>query len=412
MSPVPEPFRIDVAPETLAWVTDRVKTARVIPDIQHPQGKEWAHGIPTSAVQELVDYWRDEYDWRKVEQRLNLTFKMFTVDIEEAGETLNVHFVHHRSSRGGAVPLIFAHGWPGNFLEVEHLLKLTEPEDPAQQAFHIVAPSIPGFVFSSEPQHPDFTIARIASVYHKLMQTLGYTHYVGQGGDWGSFILRSMAISFPEACVGIHLNYIFAIPPSPVKNPLALLRLVVRWFTADEKTRLARIQWWMKEEFGYTAIQGTKPQTVSYALLDSPVGMLAWIREKMQDLTDPDFTWPKETVVTWAMLYLLSGNAGHARLYKNGMQTAKGEVLDVKISKEVAFGASCFPRDVGYVPRWWAQASIADNIVFWREHEKGGHFASLECSDVLERDFLEFFGKISVERRAVFVKAGKETGAS
>ncbi|KAF5380600.1 hypothetical protein D9615_004580 [Tricholomella constricta] len=399
MSHIPKPFTIKVAPETLAWVTDRVRTARIIPDVQHPEGKEWDDGIPSSTMQELVDYWRDTYDWRKVEERINSTFKMFTVDIKEGEETLNVHFVHHRSSREGAVPLLFAHGWPGNFLEVENFLKLTEPEDAQQQAFHIVAPSIPGFVFSSAPQSPTFSIGRICSVYHKLMQTLGYTHYIGQGGDWGSFILRSMAISFPEACVGIHLNFVLGLPPSPLKNPLTLLWLILRWFTAEEKTKLARMQWWMKKESGYSRIQGTKPQTVSYALLDSPIGMLAWIREKVENLVEDDFVWPKEVIITWTMLYLLSGNAGHARIYKQGVQTLTEEVLVKKIPKDVAFGASCFPQDVGYIPKWWAQATIADNIVFWREHEKGGHFPSIECCDVLERDLIEFFGAIDEKRR-------------
>lgn len=404
---VPKPFTINVSPETLDWVTDRVKTARIIPDVQHPKGKEWDDGIPTSTMQELVDYWRDEFDWRKVEERLNSTFKMFTVDIEEGGETLNVHFVHHKSTREGAIPLIYAHGWPGNFLEVENLLKLTEPEDPKQQAFHIVAPSIPGFVFSSAPKAPAFSVGRIASVYHKLMQTLGYNQYVGQGGDWGSFILRSMAISFPDACAGIHLNFVLAIPPSPLKNPLTLLWLALRWFTPEEKTKLARMQWWMKDESGYSKIQGTKPQTISYALMDSPIGMLAWIREKIEGLVDPDFVWSKEVVITWTMLYLLSGSAGHARIYKQAT-VLKGEVLDKAISKDVAFGASCFPRDVGYIPRWWAQVGIAENIVFWREHKKGGHFPAVECSDVLTADFLEFVETIKGKRRQALIEAGKD----
>ncbi|KAG5648601.1 hypothetical protein DXG03_003212 [Asterophora parasitica] len=406
MSPIPQQFTLNVAPEKLTWITDRVKTAQVIPDIRHPKGREWDHGIPSSTMQDLVDYWRDSYDWKKVEERINLTFKMFTVDIEEGEETLNVHFVHHRSSRDGAIPLLFVHGWPGNFLEVESLLDLTEPKDPRQQAFHIVAPSIPGFVFSSAPQSPEFSVARIASVFDNLMKILGYSHYTGQGGDWGSFILRALAANFPKSCVGIHLNFVPDLPPSPIKSPLTILWLVLGWVTPDEKARLGRMQWWMSRESGYSQIQENKPQTISYALMDSPIGMLAWIREKMEVLVD-GFAWPKETVITWTMVYLLSGNAGTARIYRqSSLEVLKKEILAKKISREVYFGASCFPRDVGYVPQWWAKATIAENIVSWKEHQKGGHFPSIECSNVLTRDIHEFHRKITGKRLEELRKAG------
>lgn len=167
------------------------------------------------------------------------------------------------------------------------------------------------------------------------------------------------------------------------------------------------MQWWMKKESGYSKIQGTKPQTVSYALLDSPIGMLAWIREKLESLTEPSFVWDNEVVVTWAMLYILSGSASHARIYKEGIQKIQAEVMDRRIPKEVAFGASCFPYDVGYVPDWWARATIAENIIFWREHERGGHFPSVECSGVLVEDVREFVEGIKGERWEVLVKSGE-----
>ncbi|KAF8973121.1 epoxide hydrolase domain-containing protein [Flammula alnicola] len=383
----PQPFKIEVSPAKLDWITQRVQSALVIPDVEHPEGKEWADGAPSSTINELVDYWKTSYDWRKVEARLNSTFKMFTVDIPEGDELIKLHFVHHRSERPGAIPLLFAHGWPGNFTELENLLSLTAPEDSTQQAFHIVAPTIPGFTFSSSPKAPGFSIPRIGSVYHQLMLKLGYTQYIGQGGDWGSMILRSIALSYPDSCLGIHLNMIMGLPPQLLKNPLTLLWLVLRWFTPEEKKRLARMQWWMKEESGYSRIQGTKPQTISYALLDSPVGMLAWIREKLEALIQPGYVWDKEMVITWTMFYLLSESAWHARIYKEAIPSLRHQVLDKKISAKVAFGVSCFPYDVGYIPLWWAKATVADNIVLWA-------FPSVECGEVLKEDVWEFIGSL------------------
>ncbi|KAF9568038.1 epoxide hydrolase domain-containing protein [Agrocybe pediades] len=397
----PKPFKIAVGEDTLDWINQRVQSARVIPDVQQPEGKEWADGIPSSVVNKLVEYWKASYDWRKVEAKLNATYEMFTLDIAEGDDVINLHFVHHRSDRPGAIPLLFAHGWPGNFTEVEKLLSLTAPEDPTQQAFHIVAPSIPGFVFSSAPKAPGFNVPKIGEVYHKLMLKLGYTKYIGQGGDWGSFILRSIALAHPESCVGIHLNMIMALPPSPLKNPVTLLWLVLRWFTPEEKKRLGRMQWWMSDESGYSRIQGTKPQTISIGLADSPVGMLAWIREKLEALITPGYQWDDEQVITWVMFYLVAGNSWHARIYKEAIPALRVQVLDKRISDKVAFGASCFPYDVGYVPVWWAKATIAENVVLWKEHDKGGHFPSVECAEVLKADIWEFVASLSKDTQKI-----------
>ncbi|KAK7461006.1 hypothetical protein VKT23_008933 [Stygiomarasmius scandens] len=407
-----KPYRIDVSDDLLNWIDNRVKTARIIPDVVHAPNEEWADGTPTAVMDEIVAYWKDKYDWRSVEKKLNDTFKMFTMDIKEADEVISLHFVHHRSDREGAVPLLFSHGWPGNFLEVEELLKLTNPEDPKAQAYHIVAPSIPGFTLSSSPTKTGFTLANIASTYHKLMQGLGYTHYVAQGGDWGSFISRSIALQFPDACIGVHLNFILGLPPSAIRHPFKIMSLLVRWFTPEEKKKLARMQWWMKSESGYSRIQGTKPQTVSYGLLDSPIGMLAWIREKLESLAEPDFVWDHELVITWTILYLLSGSSWHARIYKEGIATITKEVLSTKIAAQVPLGYSSFPQDVGYIPKWWAEGSVAENIVLWKEHGKGGHFASVEVSDALIGDIQEFVGLLREKGSSAKWEAVLKAGAS
>jgi len=221
------------------------------------------------------------------------------------------------------------------------------------------------------------------------MQKLGYSKYITQGGDWGSWITRTIAQNHPDSCLAVHVNMLTAVPPSPLQHPAQFFWVVTGWFTPEEKKRLERRQWWIKGERGYSHIQSTKPQTISYALLDSPVGMLAWIRDKLQVLTEPGYVWDKEVVITWAMLYLLSNSAWHARIYKQGM--TKDHLLK-PLPLKVAFGSSCFPYEIGYIPKWWAQGTIADNIVFWKEHEKGGHFPSVECPEVLKNDIQDFVG--------------------
>lgn len=182
-------------------------------------------------------------------------------------------------------------------------------------------------------------------LFHKLMNTLGYKHYLGQGSDLGSFILRSMAIQQPEACVGIHLNFIMSPPPALMKHPVTLFWLALKWFTPDQKRRVERMQWWFEKQFGYAHIQGTKPQTISYGLMDSPVGLLAWIREKLASLTEPGFVWKDETIITWVMLYLVSGSSGNCRIYKENFDLGQQEVFDHIISRKVAVGVSQFAWD-------------------------------------------------------------------
>jgi len=242
------------------------------------------------------------------------------------------------------------------------------------------------------------------------MIKLGYNKYLGQGGDWGSLIQRAIAQRHPESCLGIHLNFVLSVDPSPVKNPLTLLRVILRWFTPEEKKLLDRAQWWLKSESGYAQIQGTKPQTVSYGLLDSPIGMLAWIREKQQSLVTPGYVWDKEEPITWAMLYLLSNSAWHARIYKELVGGAvKEQVLDNLIPSSVAFGASIFPYDVAYIPIWWAKAVVSTNILFWKEHKTGGHFASVERPDLLKTDIWEFVSKLPAATKQELKSSGVET---
>lgn len=305
----PKPFTIAVPEEQLQWITDRVRTARLpaakdLPD--ETLWKEW--GMPPTYAQKLHEYWTTKYDWRRIEAQLNAELKQFTVPIAHNGEDLNIHFVHHRSKREDAIPFLFLHGWPGSFLEVRSIIKLlTDPESPGDQAYHVVAPSLPGFSFSSYPKKPCSPMD-MAEVAQKLMSLLGYKKYMAQGGDWGSIIGRLIAAHHPESCKAIHLNAVVSAPPNPLWHPFAIGRLLFAYVTGGggltefESKGLARMKWWMDYETGYQGIQGNKPLTLSYGLSDSPFGLACWLREKVQFLVSADFEWDEETVITNAMV--------------------------------------------------------------------------------------------------------------
>ncbi|OJJ43165.1 hypothetical protein ASPZODRAFT_136724 [Penicilliopsis zonata CBS 506.65] len=337
---------------------------------------------------------------------------MYTLPITQAGETLSIHFVWHQSDREGAIPLLFQHGWPGNFLEVLPLIdELTSPSNPTSQAYHVVAPSLPGFVFSSCPQSPSFGVNDIAAVNHQLMQALGYDTYLAQGGDWGSIVVRIMGARYPAHCLGVHVNMLAAALPSFWTNPFHLIYLLVVWALFLQRgadSTLRRLKWWRSEESGYAEIQKTKPLTIAAALVDSPIGMLAWLYDKLHPLVDDDFVWSPEELITWSMMYLIPGTAGHALIYTNMRDDrVKEYAANLHLSPDVDFGVSCFPRDVYNIPRWWASASVSKNIVFWREHAKGGHFAALEKPRELIQDIRDFTSAVHPVRRTTLLSSGK-----
>lgn len=304
----PTPFKIAVSQDLLEWITNRVKTARLPPGKDLPADQAWSYGLPADVAAKLHEFWVNKYSWRTVEAKLNKELQMFTLPISHGDEDLTIHFVHHRSTSSNAIPLLFLHGWPGNFLEVRDIIgELTTPSSSSAQAYHVVAPSLPGFGFSSCPSKP-FNIGQFAGTMNKLMLALGYPKYMCQGGDWGSVISRTLAVEYSQYCVGIHLNHIFAPLPSPFRAPFVLARLLLQfgtgWWDDYDGKIIKRMLWWQKSELGFQEIQGTKPLTISYALNDSPFGMMCWIRDKLNNRNDDDFTWEDELVITWAMVCL------------------------------------------------------------------------------------------------------------
>jgi pimeloyl-ACP methyl ester carboxylesterase len=375
------PFRIEIPEGDLADLRDRLARTRWPDELP---GVGWDYGVPLGYLRELAEYWRTSYDWRAQEARLN-EFPQYTTTID--GQ--NVHFLHVRSPKDDALPLVITHGWPGSVVEfVDMIGPLTDPAayggDPGD-AFHVVVPSIPGFGFSGPTRETGWNVPRITRAWAELMSRLGYDRYGAQGGDWGGGISRSLGRTVPGHVVGVHLNY---LPVRPPDDPAALTDL-----TDAEKARLDVGARFGAEGTGYSRIQSTRPQTLSYALTDSPVGQLAWIVEKFKEWTDsadvPEDAIDRDHILTNVSLYWLTGTAGSAaRLY---YEAAHSQPPPAERSP-VPTGVAVFPREIGPAIRRFAERT--DTIVHWTEMPRGGHFAALEAPALLTEDIRTFFRKL------------------
>jgi pimeloyl-ACP methyl ester carboxylesterase len=339
---------------------------------------DWSQGAPLEAVRSLCEDWRNGYDWRRCEARLN-ALGQFVTRIDG----LDIHFLHVRSPHPDAVPLIMTHGWPGSVIEfLETVGPLTDPVahgGRAEDAFHVVIPSLPGYGFSGKPVRAGWGVERIARAWAELMARLGYERWFAQGGDWGAIVTTVMGGQAPEGLAGIHLNMPVARPtqedranPGPEE---------VRAFEAGEHYK--------NFESGYSKIQSTRPQTLGYGLVDSPVALAAWIYEKMWAWTDndgrPEDALSRDTILDNIMLYWLPANgASAARLYWESFGAiAKSDPV------QVPAGVSNFPKEITKAPRKWAER-ILHNITYWTEAERGGHFAAWEEPDLLVAELRRF----------------------
>lgn len=366
------PFSIDTPQDDLDDLRRRLLATRW-PD-QMP-GQEWVYGAELSETQDLVDYWANSYDWRRYETEIN-RHDQFVTEID--GE--RVHFLHVRSSHERATPLLLTHGWPGSIVEFLHLIEpLAEPSDESRP-FHLVIPSLPGFGFSGPTVTPGVDPHRIAGMWSQLMAALGYDRYIAQGGDWGSIITSHLGARDPEHCIGIHLNMVTSRPVPELMEQL----------TPQEKEVVADLKHFRAEETGYQAIQGTKPQTLSYALTDSPAGLCAWIYEKFHTWSDRQggdvfATHDRDRFCTNLMLYWLTNTAGSAaRIYYEQQHGGNG----IPTRVEVPMAGAIFPSEIYRSSRRFAEAQF--NVVHWSEFEVGGHFAALEQSDLLTADIRSF----------------------
>lgn len=375
------PFRIEVPEADLADLRERLDRARWP---EQPAGVGWERGVPVDYLRELATYWREEYDWRAQEARLN-AHPQFRTEVE--GQRL--HFIHARSPRPDAVPLLLTHGWPGSVVEFIDLVgPLTEPEDTAATAFHAVVPSLPGYGFSSPLREAGWDLRRIATAMATLMDRLGYERYGVHGGDWGGMVSREIGLIEPQRVIGAHLTIHAAVAPESALESE----------DAAERASAAALVHYKRELAGYQKIQSTRPQTLAYGLTDSPVGQLAWIVEKFREWTDservPEDAVGRDVLLTNVMLYWLTATAGSsAQLYyetfRSGGRRGYREVGTVPTAVAV------LPRDIGIPVRHLAER--ADNIVRWTEFPRGGHFGALEAPDLLLADLREFFAALLAE---------------
>jgi pimeloyl-ACP methyl ester carboxylesterase len=358
-----DPYRIAIPQTDLDDLHERLDRTRWPEELP---GVGAAYGAPLAEVRELAEHWRHGYDWRRHEAELN-ELPQFTTTID--GQ--NVHFIHVRSADPGALPLILTHGWPGSIVEFLDVI------GPLSESFHLVIPSIPGYGLSGPTTETGWNNGRIARAWAELMDRLGYERYGAQGGDMGAMIAPDLARHAPERVVGVHVNAasVGFIPLGPVDDD---------GLTATERRRLGKIRHFMTEEWGYNQLQSTRPQTLSYALTDSPAGQLAWIAEKFAAWSAEPID--RDRLLTNVMLYWLTGTAGSAaRLYYENMHA-----WSMPANSGVPTGVAVFAEDVS-IRRF---ADEANTIVHWSEFDRGGHFAALEAPDLLVEDIRAFFGKI------------------
>ena len=375
----PRQFRLSVSDQVLDDLRQRLARVRW-PD--EPPLAPWSTGTSLAYMKQLVEYWRERFDWRAQERALN-AFRQFTVPL--AG--IELHFIHEQGKGPDPIPLLLSHGWPGSVFEFHKLIPmLTEPArfggDPAD-AFTVVAPSLPGYAFSFRPGQECFSVERIAEVFAQLMtEVLGYQRFAAQGGDWGAFVTSRLGLQVPQRLYGIHLN-LLAVRRDPklLDNP-----------TPEEKVFLDQLNHWIKEEMGYQWIQGTKPQTLAFALSDSPVGLAAWIIEKFRSWSDcrgdPENAFTKDELLTNITLYWVSGAIGSSFWpYYTRMHGPWPIPEGARIS--VPTGYAEFPAEILRPPR--SVAEKVYNIQRWTKMPRGGHFAALEQPEALVREVREFF---------------------
>jgi len=366
----PKAFRLHVADAALDDLRERLRRARW-PD--EPPLEPWSTGTSVAWLRDLARYWEAEYDWRAQEERMINRFRQFTLPVGG----IELHFIHEPGRGPKPIPLLLSHGWPGSIVEFHKLIPLLT------ERFTVVAPSLPGYTLSFRPGQKRFGVVEIADLFAELMSALGYERFAAQGGDWGAFVASVLGWKHPERLLGIHLNLLAVRrdPKEGVSSP-------------EEKRYLAELAHWLKEETGYQWIQGTKPQTLAFALADSPLGLAAWIGEKFRGWSDCGGTLEnaitRDELLTNVSLYWFTGAIGssfwpyYARMH-GPWPVPEGRTVDVP----AAYAA--FPKEILRPPRSLAARTYTD-LRRWTEMEKGGHFAALEQPQALARDITEFFG--------------------
>ena len=383
------PFKIEVDDDVLEDLESRLARVRW-PDQIPDSG--WEYGVNLSYMQHLVEYWRTEYDWRRHERALN-EFPQFQTRIDG----LDIHFLHVRSPHATATPLVLVHGWPGSVYEFYKIIPmLTEPErhgGAASDAFHVICPSLPGFGFSEKPRERGWNSQRMAETIAKLMARLGYEKYGAQGGDWGSGIVRWLANADGGHCLGAHSNFPSGSPPPD--DPMT-------GATQAEFDRFQLRRQELADHGGYSAIQGTRPLTLTYGLNDSPAGLAAWIVDKFWAWSDHrgdlENSFTKDELLTNVMIYWITETApSSARIYyESRHESPRPPSMSpfASTGRPAPLGFALFPKEINVPPRAWVERAAGKQMIHWTEMPRGGHFAALETPELLAADVRQFFAKL------------------
>ena len=376
MSEAIESFEIDIPQADLDDLKYRLERSRLPDQIE---GSGWDYGTELSYLKDLISYWRDSFDWRAQEARLNqLDHFRTTIDGQ------SIHFVHARSKYDNAIPILISHGWPGSIVEFLDIIgPLTDPEahgGRAEDAFHVVCPSLPGFGFSEPTRSRQWDTRRMAEAFALLMQRLNYSRYIAEGGDWGAMITTDIGVLDPEHLYGIHLTMPLALPQ---EDHSAL--------SESEKQDMADMALFDQNETGYQKIQGTKPQTLGFGLNDSPAGTAAWIVEKFHTWSDcngdVESAFTKDQLLTNISIYWLTQTiTSSTRIYYEVFKGMRMAFITNKV--EVPTGVARFPKEIIRFPRSWVEKHY--NLTHWTEMPKGGHFGAMEQPALFVEDLRNF----------------------
>jgi pimeloyl-ACP methyl ester carboxylesterase len=383
-----QPFQVEFSEEQIDDLRTRIGATRWPTKELDP-----SQGVQLAMLRALADYWTNEYDFGRIAERLN-ALPQFTTEIDG----VNVHFIHVESPHDDALPIIITHGWPGSVIEMLELIgPLTDPTahgGDAADAFHVVIPSIPGYGFSEQPAEPGWDSGRIAEAWAELMSRLGYTRYVAQGGDQGAGVADAMGRQAPEGLIGLHFNFLDAIP-----KELLTAALTPRIFTHAEREQLGKVvSVFMR---GYISEMGEHPQTIGYSLLDSPIGLAAWMLDHDADSYEkishafldgePAGGLTRDAVLDNITLYwLTSTGASTSRIYWETGRAAKASLKDPPPHVKLPVAYTVFPDELFQAPRHWVKHAYHD-LVYFNEAEKGGHFAAWEEPAIFSQEMRAAF---------------------
>jgi pimeloyl-ACP methyl ester carboxylesterase len=374
-------FQIQISDKKLEDLTSRLSNTRWPNQLKD---SDWERGTKRDDLQLLVDYWRNNYDWREQEKDLN-RYSQFKSNIDG----VDIHFIYEKGKGLNPIPIILTHGWPDSFIRYKKIITmLTDPAsfggDP-NDSFDVIVPSLPGFGFSSSPEYSGYNNARVAELWVNLMtEKLGYTKFAAAGGDIGSSVTRYIALNHPELLIGIHLTDIGIIRDILTATDESQL-------STTELTYKKTAQQWIAQEGGYMSIQSTKPQTLAYGLSDSPVGLAAWIIEKFRSWSDCkgqlENSYNKDELLTNVMIYWLTNTLGSSvQMYYENTHS-----LPPMNKIKVPTGLAVFPNDILKPPKEWAEKNM--NIVHWTEMFRGGHFTAMEEPTLFAEDIRKFYRK-------------------